>query len=128
MSEPQQLQEGNTDVAALAGGVVATSISLSASAGEYGMLSLLTSLALLPIIYAYIWPHKRTSSQSVAAGAAIALAALPGMGYIFETGFAVTGYTIPLGSDTRVSDTLLGMIWLVTTIAVYTMDRKSPNN
>jgi len=102
---------GPTDVAALAGGAVATAISLAASSGAYDWLSLVTSSSLLLIIFAYVWPHKRNRLQSFAAAGAIAISAIPGVGFILETLFELNGRRASVG-DSLVNPAFLAAAWL----------------
>jgi len=103
-------RQGSTDVAALAGGIVATSIAMAIDDGPYGILGFLTSVSLVLILAAYVFPHQRDKTQSIATGAATALAALPGCGFLLET----IGQWLdwPIDKDgSRVSAIAIALTW-----------------
>lgn len=102
-------RQGSTDVAALAGGIVATSIAMAIDDGPYGILGFLTSISLVLILAAYVFPHQRNKIQSIATGAATALAALPGFGFLLETIGQWLDWPIENGS--RVSALAIALTW-----------------
>jgi hypothetical protein len=73
-----------TDIAALSAGVVAVAVSLFVAPGQYSLFNFLFSSTLITIILAYVWPGDRSWLQSLAVATAIALAALPAVGFIGE--------------------------------------------
>jgi hypothetical protein len=74
----------HSDVGGLSAGAVAAILSLLAIPGEYAVLNLGTTIALLLIIIAYSWTDKRTKLQSAALASVVALSAVPGMGFVDE--------------------------------------------
>lgn len=109
-------EAGPTDVAALAGGAIATSLALSASSGPYEWLGMITSASLLLIIFAYVWPHRRNKLQSFAAAGAIAISAIPGVGFVLERVLGWGGAASPLTDGSRVDGGLLAASWLAITL------------
>lgn len=114
---------GPTDVAALAGGAVAASVALAATEGPYSGLSLIMSLSLLLIIRGYVWGHIRDEAESVAMAAAIAIAAVPGAGFVLEALLRAADRE-PGCDGSRVDDWMIACAWMAGTLAIAIWDRR----
>jgi len=138
--EPEQRATSSVDTAALSAGAVAVVVALFISPGMYGIINLIISLTLVLAIVAYVWPHTRRWLQSVAVGAAIGLASLPGIGFVEEAARSrdaiahIFSSSWECGKDpcteqgvprSRVSDQDLAGGWLVIAILVLAADRLS---
>lgn len=79
------VEQGGTDVAALAASILAVVLSLSNDARPYDLMSVATALTLIAIITAYIRPHARPKREmSFAYAAALSLSCIPVTGYLAE--------------------------------------------
>jgi hypothetical protein len=118
----EQKSGGPTDAAALAGSAVAATIGLAVGDGPYGVLGLVMSASLLLIIFGYIWPHTRPPLQSWAAASAIAVAAIPGVGFGLEIILCRLGTAV--GKDgSRVCGVYVAVAWVVLTCICAIWDR-----
>ena len=88
----------STDVAALSAGVLAVVVALFLAPGEYGLLNLAISVALMLIISGYLLPHTRTPWQSVALAAVVGLTIMPAIGYLGEAYWAPQHIRVLIGN------------------------------
>jgi hypothetical protein len=123
---------GHTDIAALAGGVVAVVVSLYLGPGQYSVINFAVSFTLIVVILAYVWASPRPWLQSLAVAAAIGSASIPGIGFTDEVirsddpvAFLRCGQTPCTGkegeSNTNQNDIALG--WLLVTVVTLSADR-----
>lgn len=70
-------EDKRTDVAALAAGVVAVSVSMLVAPGPYDLLGAIVALTMALIIRGYVWPNPRGTNESVALGALSGIVLIP---------------------------------------------------
>jgi hypothetical protein len=73
--------EGQTDAAALGGGVVAVAMAMFADPGRYDLLGVTVAVALLLLIYGFLHDRRRDFRRSVAVAAVIGILFLPILGW-----------------------------------------------
>jgi len=124
---PSHPSEPPTDVAALAAGIAAVAIALFASPGPYDPICFVTSLTLLAVIFAHVAPQRRTPVHSLAFATATGLAFVPAVGFFAELALGsahIHDVLNDIGTDTRVPDWQIALIWLAIAITTYLIDRR----
>ncbi len=87
--------EGQTDAAALGGGVVAIAMTMFSDPTPYDILSLVVALTLILLILCYIGGHKRRWPQRLAYAAVLGIIFVPVWGFVAET------WKLPVWTDDR---------------------------
>ena len=143
MSEHQNDQ---TDIAALAAGVVAVSVSMFVAPGPYDLNGVMVGATLLFVLYGYVWNKYRSRAQSVALGAVVGIITLPIIGFAAEIflaaqlvspdGILATLIAAPPAPQSEnavptsgVSGWFLVAVWVASGIGCAVLDRrKQPTN
>jgi hypothetical protein len=113
-----------TDIAALAAGVVAVSVSMFVAPGPYDLNGMMVGVTLLFVLYGYVWSKSRSLAQSVALGAVVGIIALPIIGFAAEFLLAAATPPAPNAAPTsRVPGCLLLAVWAVSGISCAALDR-----
>jgi hypothetical protein len=76
--------DARTDIAALSASAVAVSVSLAVNPDEYSIVNLVVSITLFLVIVGYAGRERRVLVRSLALGAPLGLALLPGVGFFDE--------------------------------------------
>lgn len=121
--------EKQTDVAALAAGIVAVAVSIFTTPGPYDILGALVAAALGLLIFGYVWESSRNGPQSAAFAAVSAIVALPIGGYAIEISLiGISRYATPLGPtgqlESYVNPTYLAAFAGLLFVFIYKIDRK----
>ena len=124
---PRQ-QNGPTDAAALAAGVVAVSVSIIGQAGQWDALDAIIAITLMLIIISYSGKHTRTPFQSFAFSALLGMIVMPVVGFIIEYFFSGDRSMLISGlgqqsSESIVSNVYLIIGWIVFTTVAYYFDK-----
>lgn len=81
---PAPRNDKQTDVAALAAGVVAVAVSMFIAPGPYDLLGAIVAVTMALIIRGYVWPNPRKKMESVALGALAGIVLIPIFCYGWE--------------------------------------------
>jgi hypothetical protein len=95
MTEPK---DGNTDAAALGGGVVAIALTMFSDPTPYDILSFVVALTLILLIVGYIGGNDRNWPQRFAYAAVLGIIFVPIWGFFAET------WKLPVWTDGRPPD------------------------
>jgi hypothetical protein len=123
------MNEKQTDVAALAAGIVAVAVSIFTTPGPYEILGALVAAALGLLIFGYVWESNRSAPQSAAFAAVSAIIPLPIAGYTLETSMVeFAGYATPLDNMGQ-PQSLVDPNWIAAFagalfVLIYNLDRK----
>lgn len=138
--------EGATDIAALSAAIIAVTVSLFVTPGEFGVINFMVSFTITTIVYGYVWYNRRGASKSVALASIISFGLIPAVGFIDEglrshrpIKFLTATYEWRCGgvrSDpckqggdhvSRVKDSDLALLWIIILLIVFTADRLDQN-
>jgi ABC-type Fe3+ transport system permease subunit len=78
------MAEGQTDAAALGGGVVAVAMAMFADPGRYDLLGVTVAVALLFLIYGFLHDRERDFRRSLAVAAVVGILFLPILGWLAD--------------------------------------------
>ena len=84
MSESSNKSSVQTDVAALASGVVAVAVAMFVEDGAFHPLGLIVSITLVVLILSYVGKNERNVPQRIALGAVMGILAIPVFGVFME--------------------------------------------
>ncbi|MDE1546914.1 hypothetical protein PTW32_15970 [Dechloromonas agitata] len=114
-------KRGGIDPAALAAATLASAVSTIAQSGPYTPISSVVAISILCVILAYDVDASRTSAQSFAYSAVLALTATLGLGYPLELIF---GPSVDLNTSS-VPQLASVTVWGLAVLGFLGMDRKA---
>jgi lysylphosphatidylglycerol synthetase-like protein (DUF2156 family) len=140
MSETDSPAGKYTDVAALSAGVIAVVVTLFLTPGEYSVLDFIVSFTFIILIFAYVWPRKRSWLQSLAVAGVIGLSFMTIVAYLDEARLSRSPFELLIGTyewdcnldpcnskgerESRVRAVVLVLGWLAALGVTFAFDRQ----